>query len=78
MGGDGDPGSVRDQLRRLEIQKREIDANLKAHQADVKVAIHPNLPDLNQRKIVRLQQTLQDAPNKKRPPPPLWEAAVRP
>jgi hypothetical protein len=28
-GGDGDPGSVRDQLRRLEARKRDIDADLR-------------------------------------------------
>jgi site-specific DNA recombinase len=31
-GGDGEPGSVRDQLRRLEARKREIEADLKSHE----------------------------------------------
>ena len=33
-GGDGDPGSVRDQLRQLETRKREIAADLKAQPRD--------------------------------------------
>ncbi|MGH6804767.1 MAG: recombinase family protein, partial [Methyloceanibacter sp.] len=41
-GGDGDPGSVRDQLRSLEARKREIAADLKVQQGDMEVAIHPN------------------------------------
>jgi site-specific DNA recombinase len=59
-GGDGDPGSVRDQLRRLEARKREIDTDLKAQQGNMEIAIHPNLPDLYRRKVARLQQVLQD------------------
>jgi site-specific DNA recombinase len=59
-GGDGDPGSVRDQLRRLEARKREIDADLKAQQGDMEIAIHPNLPHLYRRKVARLQEVLQD------------------
>ena len=51
--GDGDPGSVRDQLRRLEARKREI-------AADLKIAIHPNLTELYRRKVVRLQRVLDD------------------
>jgi hypothetical protein len=45
-GGDGDPGSVRDQLRQLEVRKREITADLKIQQGTTEIAIHPNLPDL--------------------------------
>jgi site-specific DNA recombinase len=59
-GGDGDPGSVRDQLRKLDARKRDIDADLKAHQAELKMAIHPNLPELYRRKVARLQETLED------------------
>jgi site-specific DNA recombinase len=59
-GGDGDPGSVRDQLRRLEARKREIDSDLKVKQGDIEIAIHPNLPDLYRRKVARLQQVLED------------------
>jgi hypothetical protein len=31
--GDGDPGSVRDQLWRLEVRKQDIDADLTANKA---------------------------------------------
>ena len=60
-GGDGDPGSVRDQLRRLDARKREIDVDLKAQQGEIEIAIHPNLPDLYRRKVAELQQMLEDA-----------------
>jgi site-specific DNA recombinase len=59
-GGDGDPGSVRDQLRRLEARRREITANLKAQQGNTDIAVHPNLPDLYCRKVANLQQILGD------------------
>src|SRR6516225_10154046 len=58
-GGDGDPGSVRDQLRRLETRKRDIDADLTAQQDSVGVEIHPNLPELYRKKVGKLQQALQ-------------------
>jgi site-specific DNA recombinase len=54
-GGDGDPGSVRDQLRRLEARKREIDADLRTQQDGMAIAIHPNFPDLYRRKVAKLQ-----------------------
>jgi site-specific DNA recombinase len=60
VSGDGDPGSVRDQLRRLEARKGEIDADLKSLRADTAFAVHPNLPDLYRRKVARLQQVLKD------------------
>jgi hypothetical protein len=47
-------------LRCLEARKREIDADLKAQQGDMEIAIHPNLPDLYRRKVARLQQVLDD------------------
>ena len=59
-GGDGDPGSVRDQLRRLETRKREIDVDLRPQQDRADVAIHPNLPELYRKKVAKLQQALQD------------------
>jgi site-specific DNA recombinase len=59
-GGDGDPGSVRDELRRLEARKREIDIDLKVQQGDMEIAIHPNLADLYRRKITRLQNVLDE------------------
>lgn len=59
-GGDGDPGSVRDQLVRLEARKREINADLKPLERDTEIAIHPNLPELYRRKVAALQQALGD------------------
>src|SRR5262249_8660982 len=59
IGGNGDPGSVRDQLRRLEARKRDINAELK-QQTDVELEVHPNLPDLYRRKVARLQHLLED------------------
>jgi site-specific DNA recombinase len=56
--GDGDPGSVRDELRRLETRKREIDLDLRARPSNPVIAIHPNLADLYRRKINDLQQML--------------------
>jgi hypothetical protein len=58
-GGDGDPGSVRGQLRRLEARKREIDIELKAQQDSVGIVTHPNLPELYRKKVAKLQQALQ-------------------
>ncbi len=62
-GGDGDPGSVRDQLRRFEVRKREIDADLKLRQADLQIEIHPNLPDLYRRKITKLREEMKEETN---------------
>jgi hypothetical protein len=59
-GGDGDPGSVRDQLGRLEARKREIAADLKAQQGDMEIAIHPNLAELYRRNVIKLQRVLDD------------------
>src|SRR5262249_16371324 len=59
-GGDGEPGLVRDQLRRLEAQKSEIDTRLMVQQADPQVTILPNLPDLYRRKVARLRSLLED------------------
>jgi hypothetical protein len=58
-GGDGDPGSVRDQLRSLEARKRDIDADLTAQHDSVDIAIRPNLLELYRKKIGKLPQALQ-------------------
>jgi site-specific DNA recombinase len=58
-GGDGDPGSVRDELRRLEARKRDIDADLMARHDSEGIVIHPNLPELYRNKVAKLQQALQ-------------------
>jgi site-specific DNA recombinase len=59
-GGDGDPGSVRDELRRFEARKREIDADLRAHQDGTEIVIHPNPAELYRKKVAELQQVLHD------------------
>ena len=59
-GGDGDPGSVRNQLRRLEARKHEIDAELRSQEHDMGIVIHPNLPELYRKKVAKIQQALQD------------------
>ena len=58
-GGDGDPGSVREQLRELESRKRELVTELQNEPIRA-VELHPNLPDLYRRKIVQLKQILDD------------------
>ena len=58
-GGDGDPGSVREQLSGLESRKRELVNELQAQPIRV-VELHPNLADLYRRKIIELKQILDD------------------
>ena len=58
-GGDGDPGSVREQLNGLESRKRELVNELQAQPIRV-VELHPNLADLYRRKIIELKQILDD------------------
>ena len=60
LGGDGDPGSVRDQLRELENRKREIAFELDASQATSGIELHPNLPELYRRKVAELNHILHD------------------
>jgi hypothetical protein len=50
---------VRDQLRRLEARKREIDADLRSRQDGAEVATHPNLPEPSRKKVAKLQQALE-------------------
>ena len=58
-GGDGDPGSVREQLRELESRKRELLTELQSQPIRA-VELHPNLPDLYRRKIIKLKEILDD------------------
>jgi site-specific DNA recombinase len=58
-GGDGDPGSVRDELRRLEARKRDLNADSMARQDSEGIVIHPNLPELYRKKVGKLQQALE-------------------
>jgi DNA invertase Pin-like site-specific DNA recombinase len=59
-GGDGEPGSVREKLRRLEDRKGEITLTLSASPPSDPVELHPNLPELYHRKVTELR-TLLDA-----------------
>jgi hypothetical protein len=56
---DGDPGSVREQLRELESRKGELLTELQS-QPTRAVELHPNLPDLFRRKIIKLKEILDD------------------
>jgi site-specific DNA recombinase len=58
-GGDGDPGSVRQQLRELESRKRELVSEMQGQSVRT-VELHPNLPDLYRRKIMQLKQIMDD------------------
>jgi site-specific DNA recombinase len=60
LGGDGDPGSVRDQLRGLEERKRQLASELEASQHTGQVELHPNLADLYRRKVTELKNILND------------------
>src|SRR6516165_6447705 len=60
IGGDGEPGLVRDRLRQLEERRSEIIAETKTRQANQVVEIHPNLPDIYRRKVSNLQEVLED------------------
>ena len=58
--GDGDPGAVRDQLKKLETAKKELTAALVVQSQDTKVEVHPNAGHLYRRKIEELHQMLDD------------------
>jgi len=64
--GDGDPGMVRDQLRILEMRKKELDADLAAPPEDTKIELHPNVAELYRRKVNELHKLLQDDETKPR------------
>jgi hypothetical protein len=59
-GGEGDPGSVRDQLRALDERKRDLERQLNGCRTPVNVEVHPNLPDLYRKKVENLQGLLAD------------------
>ncbi len=60
VSGDGDPGSVRAQLRELENRKRELIPELESSQRLGETELHPNLPDLYRRKVAELGKVLSD------------------
>jgi site-specific DNA recombinase len=57
--GDGDPGSVRDTLRKLEERKHDLTARMQTH-SPTDITIHPNIAELYRRKVQDLQTLLED------------------
>jgi hypothetical protein len=51
---------VRDQLRRLEVRKRDLNADLRIHQDSTGIVIHQNLPELYRNKVGKLQKALEN------------------
>ena len=58
--GDGDPGLVRNELRGLEIRKRDLELNLATTHDDQAVEPHPNMAKLYAKKVTELQTLLID------------------
>ncbi len=58
--GDGDPGLVRDELRKLESRKRDLEQALTAANDDRVIELHPNMASLYRKKVDRLQVLLAD------------------
>ncbi|MBT3360855.1 MAG: recombinase family protein [Rhodospirillales bacterium] len=58
--GDGDPGLVRDELRRLEERKRDLERASSTSREDQAIELHPNMADLYRKKVTELQSLLTD------------------
>nr|MBC8269582.1 hypothetical protein [Rhodospirillaceae bacterium] len=58
--GDGDPGLVRDELRTLEQQKKDLDHAIKSTHAETAIEVHPNIAELYHKKVMELQTLLTD------------------
>ena len=58
--GDGDPGLVRCELRKLEKRKRDLERSLTTQSRDRTVELHPNIPELFRRKVGELGTLLKD------------------
>jgi site-specific DNA recombinase len=58
--GDGDPGLVRDELRDLEVRKRNLERALASTRDDGMIELHPNIAKLYRRKVAELQSLLTD------------------
>ena len=58
--GDGDPGLVRDELRDLEVRKRDLERTLAATHEEQTIELHPNMADLYRKKVMELQSLLTD------------------
>jgi site-specific DNA recombinase len=57
-GGDGDPGIVRDELRELEVRKREIEKTMDAEKNAQPIDLHPNIASMYTKKVAELQELL--------------------
>ncbi len=58
--GDGDPGLVRDELKALEIRKRDLERSIKITHEEAAVEVHPNMAELYRKKVTKLQSLLTD------------------
>ena len=58
--GDGNPGLVRDELSKLETQKRILEQEQKTVQEDMHVELHPNIAELYRKSVIELQGLLSD------------------
>ena len=58
--GDGPPGLVRDELRDLEVRKRDLERRLAATDNEHSVEVHPNMAELYRKKVLRLQSLLTE------------------
>ncbi len=58
--GDDDPGLVRDELRDLEVRKRDLERALAVTREERMIAPHPNMAELYRRKVAELQSLLTD------------------
>ena len=58
--GDGDPGLVRDELRALEQQKKDLDHVIKSTHNETAIEVHPNIAELYRKKVLELQTLLAD------------------
>ena len=57
---DGDPGLVRDELRELELCKRDLERALASTGEERKIVSHPNMAKLYRRKVAELRNLLND------------------
>ncbi len=58
--GDGDPGLVRDELKALEVRKRDLEHAIKNTEQEAAVEVHPNMAELYRRKVTKLHGLLID------------------
>ncbi|MCZ6528784.1 MAG: recombinase family protein [Chloroflexi bacterium] len=58
--GDGDPGLVRDELKALEVRKRDLEHAIKNTEQEAAVEVHPNMAELYRKKVTKLHGLLID------------------